>query len=268
MPNFDKEFFNIGYLDTLSYKQTFIHRINPGIKLVVTLVFILIVVSFSKYEIQRLIPYFAFPVFLMSAGEIPAGVILKKIFVVSPFVLFAGMFNPILDTAVVYTIWGIPVSGGWISYASIIIKFIITISSALLLIATTSFPGICYALDRLRVPKVFVMQLLFIYRYLFVLAEEAMRIVRARNMRAFGKHGRDIRTFINIIGTFLIRSIERSERIYHAICSRGFDGRINLLRDVRLKSTDIIFALTAVSAFIILRMYDIAELIGAAALKY
>src|SRR4030067_3646844 len=112
MPNFDKEYFNIGYLDTLSYRQTFIHRINPGIKLFVTLVFILIVVSFSKYEIHRLMPYFVFPVFLISAGEIPAGGILKKIFVVSPFVLFAGMFNPILDTTIVYTIWDIPVSGG------------------------------------------------------------------------------------------------------------------------------------------------------------
>ena len=148
-------------------------------------------------------PYFAFPVFLMSAGEIPAGVILKKIFVVSPFVLFAGMFNPILDTTIVYTIWGIPVSGGWISYASIIIKFILTISAALLLIATTSFPGVCRALERLHVPKVFVVQLFFFYRYLFVLAEETMRIVRARNMRTFGKHGRGIKTFINTIGTFL-----------------------------------------------------------------
>ena len=268
MPNFDKEYFNIGYLDALSYKQTFIHEINPGIKLVVTLVFILIVVSFSKYEIHRLMPYFVFPVFLISAGEIPAGVILKKIFVVSPFVLFAGMFNPVLDTTIVYTVSGIPVSGGWISYASIIIKFVLTISSALLLIATTSFPGICFALDKLRVPKIFVMQLLFIYRYLFVLAEEAMRIVRARNMRAFGKHGRDIKTYINIIGTFLIRSIERSERIYHAICSRGFDGRIRLLRDINLKFTDIIFALISVSVFIILRMYDIAELIGDAVLKF
>jgi len=95
-----------------------------------------------------------------------------------------------------------------------------------------------------------------------------MRIVRARNMRAFGRHGRGIKIFINIIGTFLIRSIERSERIYHAICSRGFDGRINLLRDTKLKFTDVMFALISVSVFIILRMYDIAELIGAAVLKF
>lgn len=268
MLNFDKEFFNIGYLDALSYKNTFIHRINPGIKLVVTLVFILMVVSFSKYEIQRLVPYFIFPVFILSAGEIPAGVILKKMLMVSPFVLFAGMFNPMLDTTAVYTIAGITVSQGWISYFSIIIKFILTISSAILLIATTSFPGICSALEKLHVPRIFVMQLLFIYRYLFVLAEEAMRIIRARNMRTFGKQGKDMKTFINIISIFLLRSIERSERIYHAICSRGFDGRIRLLRNFKIGPADVLFAVLSISAFLILRMYDITELLGNAALKY
>lgn len=268
MPNFDKAFFNIGYLDSLSYKETFVHKINPVIKVIVTLAFILTVVSFSKYEIHRLMPYFIFPVFLISAGDIPAWVILKKLLVVSPFVLFAGVFNPFLDPNIVYRISGFPVSGGWISYASIIIKFILTISAALLLIATTSFPGICFALDKMRVPKIFVMQLLFIYRYLFVLAEEAMRIVRARNMRTFGKHGRGIKIHINIIGTFLLRSMKRSERIYHAVCSRGFDGRIRLLRDYDFSPADVIFAVLSISLFLILRTYDIVELLGKAALNF
>ena len=268
MPNFDKAFFNIGHLDTLSYKDTFVHRINPAIKVVVTLVFILVVVSFSKYEIHRLMPYFIFQVFIIAAGDIPAGVILKKILVVSPFVLFAGIFNPLLDTNIVYRISGLPVSGGWVSYASIIIKFVLTISAALLLIATTSFPGICFALDKMRVPKIFVMQLLFIYRYLFVLAEEAMRIVRARNMRTFGNYGRDIKTFTSITGTFLLRSMERSERIYHAICSRGFDGRIRLLRDFKFSPADVIFVFLSISVFLILRIYDIVELLGKAMINF
>ncbi len=262
MPDFDTEYFNIGYLDTLSYKQTFIHRLNPGIKLIVTLAFILAVVSFPKYEIQGLLPFFIFPVFVIAAGDIPLKVILKKLLVVSPFVLFVGIFNPVLDTGIMYSVYGIKISGGWISFASIIIKFILTISAALLLVATTSFPGICFALDRLRVPKIFVVQLLFLYRYIFVLVEETMRIVRARNMRSFGKRGKNIKSFTNIVGVLLVRSIERSERIYQAICSRGFDGQIRLVKDFRLRFTDIIFATTAIAVFIIFRRYDVAEILG------
>lgn len=266
MPNFDTEYLNIGYLDTLSYKQTFIHGINPVIKLLVTLAFIFSVVSFPKYDVHRMVPFFLFPVLVISAGDIPVKAVLKKLLVVSPFVLFIGIFNPVFDTEIVYTIFGMPVSGGWISYASIMIKFVLTVSSALLLIATTSFPGICSALERLRVPKIFVVQLLFLYRYIFVLAEEVMRIVRARNMRSFGGKGKDIKTFININGVLLIRSIERSERIYQAICSRGFDGHIRLLKDSRIRFTDIMYSVITITLFIIFRKYDIADMLGKAVL--
>ena len=262
MFNFDKEYFNIGYLDTLSYKQTFIHGVNPVIKLVVTLVFIFSVVSFPKYEIHRMIPFFMFPVFVISIGDIPVKVILKKLLVVSPFVLFIGIFNPVFDTEIIYSVFGISVSGGWVSYASMIIKFILTISSALLLIATTSFPGICFALERLRIPRIFVVQLLFLYRYIFVLVEEVMKIIRARNMRSFGNKGKDIKSVINILGVLLVRSIERSERIYQAICSRGFDGQIRLLKDYKTGFADIIFAVITIAVFIIFRKYDITKMFG------
>lgn len=262
MINFDTEYFNIGYLDTLSYGQTFMHRLNPGIKLVVTMVFIVTVVSFPKYEISGMIPFFIFPVFIITAAGIPAGVIIRKVLVVSPFVLFVGIFNPLLDTRTMYSIFEINVSGGWVSLSSILIKFTLAISSSFLLIATTSFPGICLALGRLRTPKIIVMQLLFLYRYLFVLTEETMRIVRARNMRTFRRKGRELRTFINIAGVLLVRSMERSERIYQAMCSRGFDGRVRLMRDFRARGVDIIFASVAIAFFIALRNYNIPEIIG------
>ncbi|MDH4028445.1 MAG: cobalt ECF transporter T component CbiQ [Nitrospirota bacterium] len=262
MRSFDNAYFNIGHLDMLSYRQTFVHRLDPVVKLLVTLAFILFVVSFPKYEIGMLLPFFLFPVFIMSAGDIPVGVITRKLLVVSPFVLFVGIFNPVLDREVICIVFGVTVSGGWVSYASIVIKFILTISSALLLIATTSFPGICFALERLRVPRIFVVQLLFLYRYIFVLIEETMRIARARNMRTFGRRGRGVRTFINITGVLLVRSIERSERIYQAICSRGFDGQIRMLKEHRFGFADSIFTFVSIAAFAALRKYNIAEMIG------
>ena len=126
MISFDKEYFNIGYLDTLSYKQTVIHALDPAIKLIVTVVFIISVVSFPKYEVAGMLPFFIFPVFIISVGDIPARVILKKILVVSPFVLLLGIFNPMLDTRPLYNIMGFSISGGWVSYASIITVAFVT----------------------------------------------------------------------------------------------------------------------------------------------
>jgi cobalt/nickel transport system permease protein len=73
------------------------------------------------------------------------------------------------DTRTAAVIFGISLSAGWISFLSILLKFALTVSAALLLIATTSFPGVCHALRRLGFPALFVSQLLFLYRYVFVL---------------------------------------------------------------------------------------------------
>jgi cobalt/nickel transport system permease protein len=265
MFTFDREYFNLGYLDTLSYKDTIIHRIDPRIKLIVTFAFILTVVSFPKYELSGMIPFFIFPVMLFSLGDVPAKFILKKLLVVSPFVIFVGIFNPLFDSVTMYEFYGINISGGWLSFLSIIIKYILTVSAALLLIATTSFPGVCYGLQRLSLPSIFVSQMLFIYRYIFVLMDETMKIVRARNMRSFGNKGTSIKVFINIIGVILIRTIEKAERIYSAMLSRGFDGRLRSSKKYKITFGDIFIALICLSAFYFLRKYNVSVILGNAA---
>ena len=261
---FDLEYFNIGYLDTLSYKNTFVHRLDPRVKILTSFIFILFVVSFPKYELSGLIPFFFYPVFLLAVGDIPLKAIAKKVIFVSPFAIFIGIFNPLLDTDVILTPFGIPISGGWISFFSIVIKFILTVSTALLLVAVTSFPGICEGLERLRFPRLLVIQLLFLYRYLFVLLEETLRIVRAREARSFGQKGREVKTFIRLISILLLRTVERSERIYQAMLSRGFRGEIRVHKRYSLRFQEIIFLVFSVIIFYVLRNYDIVHLIGTA----
>lgn len=259
---FDEEFFNLGYLDTLSYKDTFVHRLDPRIKIIVSLIFILFVISFNKYEISGLFPFLLFPVFLLTAGNIPVKAIFKKVLFISPFAIFIGIFNPIIDRQVLIAPFGIPVSGGWLSFFSIIIKFILTVSTALLLIAVTSFPGICEALSRMKMPKLFVIQLLFLYRYIFVLLDVALRMVRARDARAFGNKGKDIKTFIRLISVLLIKSIDRAERVYQAMLARGFNGEIKVLKKYKLGFTDLIFGISSVLLFYIFRNYNISNYFG------
>ncbi|MEW6584263.1 MAG: cobalt ECF transporter T component CbiQ [Nitrospirota bacterium] len=261
---FDLEYFNIGYLDTLSYKETFVHRLDPRIKIIVSFAFILSVVSFPKYELSSLMPFFLYPAFLLTAGNIPLNAIAKKVLFISPFALFIGVFNPLLDTETMIAPFGLQVSGGWISFFSIIVKFVLTVSTALLLIAITSFPGICEALERMKMPKVFVIQLLFLYRYLFVLLEEALRMIRAREARSFGARGKEMKTFIKLISVLLIRSMERSERVYRSMVSRGFRGEIRVLKKHRMTLGDIAFAAGSLSLFYFLRKYDIVTLLGEA----
>ena len=260
--NFDEKYYNIGFLDQLSYKNTFVHRLDPRIKLIVTLLFLFTVISFSKYEIVALLPFFLYPVLLMTIGEIPLMFILKKVALVSPFAIFIGIFNPLLDSGQVFIFKGLTISAGWLSFFSILIKFTLTVSTALLLVATTSFPGVCHALRQLGVPSLFVSQLLFLYRYIFVLMEETMRIVRARNMRSFEQHGKGIKVFVRIVGILFIRTVERAERVYYAMLSRGFQGDMPTLKRFHIKAGDLAFAVSVAVFLYIFRFYPATEILG------
>jgi cobalt/nickel transport system permease protein len=229
---------------------------------IATMLFLLTVISFPKYEVVALVPFFLFPVLLATLGEIPVRFILKKVLFVSPFAILIGVFNPFLDTRTVAVISGIPISAGVISFLSILLKFALTVSAALLLIATTSFPGVCHALRRLGLPSLFVSQLLFLYRYLFVLMEEAMRITRARDMRSFGIRGLGVSVFVRLIGILFLRTVDRAERIYCAMLSRGFQGDIPTLTRSRMAGKDLAF-MAATAIFLgVFRFYPVTEGIG------
>ena len=259
---FDKEYYNIGLLDRVSYQNTLVHRLDPRVKLIATLLFLFTVISFSKYEIIALFPFFLYPVLLMTLGDIPLLFIIKKVLLVSPFAIFVGIFNPLLDGGQIVLLHGLTISAGWLSFFSIMIKFLLTVSTALLLIATTSFPVVCHALRQLGVPSLFVSQLLFLYRYIFVLMEEAMRIVRARDMRSFGRRGTGIRIFVRLVGILFLRTVERAERIYYAMLSRGFQGDIPTIKRFRITARDLGFAAFVIAFLFIFRFYPVSEELG------
>jgi len=259
---FDEEYFNIGYLDRLSYRNTIIHRLDPRSKVIVTMLFVITVISYPKYEVMSLIPFFVFPVIMITLSDTPFMFIVKKVLFVSPFALFIGIFNPLFDAGTVALWQGIHISAGWISLLSIMTKFTLTISAALLLIATTSFPGICHALQRLGIPGLFTSQLLFLYRYIFVLMEEAMRMIRARDLRTFGSHRLSMKVFVRLIGLLFIRTVERAERIYQAMLSRSFTGNILSIKQHRFKLSDAAFVFLTITFLVALRLFNVTEMLG------
>jgi cobalt/nickel transport system permease protein len=264
---FDNAYFNLGYLDTLSYRDTFVHRLDPRAKLITTLLFIITVVSIPKYEIAALLPFLLFPILLFSLSDIPVAFILKKVLLVSSFAVFIGIFNPLIDRQTAYSAFGFTVSGGWLSFLSIMLKFFLTITSALLLIATTSFPGVCHALQKMGMPEIFVSQLLFLYRYIFLLLEEAMKIVRARDMRSFGKKGLGIKPAINLFGTLFLRTVERAERVYQAMLSRGFSGRLNIARTYCFTIADALFVGLTILFLYLFRAHDVVGMMGRVSMR-
>jgi len=258
----ESSYLDIGYLDFLARRKSFIHQLDPRAKLLTTLVFIAVVVSFGKYSVTGLIPFVIYPVSLMALGNLPPGYLFKKILVAAPFALFIGIFNPVLDREIMVRLGHVGISGGWISFASIMIRFFLTVSAALILIASTGFNEICLALRKMGMPAGLSVQLLFLVRYLFVLIEEASRMNRARAVRSFDGKGMGMKVFSHMIGQLLLRTIDRARRIHLGMLCRGFDGELRLLRSFQLNGRDLSFILGWSMLFVLMRRYDVPQLVG------
>ncbi len=268
MTKIDTTLFTINHIDDLSYQDTPIHHLDPRVKVLTTLLFIIIVVSFDKYEISALIPFVIYPVTVLAIGNIKLSLLLKKMMIAVPFALLIGIFNPILDRAPLITLGQISISGGWTSFISIMIRFFLTVGAALTLIATTGFNAVCMALEKLGTPQVFVVQLMFLYRYLFVLADETIRMHQARALRTFNKTGMGIRVFGSMVGHLLLRTLGRAQRIHLAMNCRGFDGQIKVMSHLRIGFAEIIFMIIWSTFFIVMRFYNIPRLLGILLMEY
>jgi cobalt/nickel transport system permease protein len=255
-------FLDVGRLDRLARQDTPIHRLDPRVKVVTAAVFLACVVSFDKYEVAALLPYAVFPVTLAGLGRVPLGYLGKRVLLVAPFAVLVGIFNPLLDREVVMRLGSIGISGGVLSFASILIRFALTIGTTIVLIAVTSFDGLCLGLQRLGVPRVFTLQLLILYRYIFVLADEGMRLVRARALRSFGRRGLGMRVYGSLLGHMLLRTLDRARRIHAAMRCRGFTGEIRSARRLAMGRADLTFAVGWCVAFLILRAVSVPGLVG------
>ncbi|MDO8964126.1 MAG: cobalt ECF transporter T component CbiQ [Coriobacteriia bacterium] len=264
MPSIEDGLYQLGRLDRLASQDTAVHRVDPRAKVLTTFVFLICVVSFGKYELLAMLPFLLFPVALVSEGNLPARYILSRLLVAAPFALVVGVFNPLLDREIFAHIGSLGIAGGWVSYASIILRFLLTTAAAIVLVGTTSMSGVCNALERLGVPDVLSTQLLLLYRYIFVLGEEVMRMARARALRSFGGRGMGPSVYAQMLGHLLLRTYARAQRIYLAMKSRGFDGHVRALRRLRFTGADVAFLLGWSAFFVLARVHNLPLLIGAA----
>jgi cobalt/nickel transport system permease protein len=235
------------FLDRYSDLDSFIHRLDPRTKVITTFAFILLVVLTPPTGWQAFALYFAIIAGLVLLSRIPTLHVLKRSLVIVPFVLFIAIFIPFLksgEPSGSYNIWIWQVSSsGLLILWNVLIKAWLSMLSLILLSSTTKFSELLNGLEQLRMPKVMVMILSFMYRYIFVLVDEVIRMKQARDSRNFGgKRTWQLKTIGNMVGTLFLRSYERGERVYGAMVARGFDGETRTLSTPHFRMADLYFA--------------------------
>jgi cobalt/nickel transport system permease protein len=141
-------------------------------------------------------------------------------------------------------------SHGLTRFGSMLLKSWLSVQMAVVLTASTRFPDLLRAMRDVGLPKVMVSVAGFAYRYIFVIADEVLRMMRARAARSGAGEERSGGSVFwraqvtgGMAGSLFLRSIERSERVYDAMVARGYDGEVRALRPPALEPWDVLVAL-------------------------
>ena len=247
-----------------------IPKINARVKLFLTLALILTV---------SLLPIAAWAAYILSYAIVFSleyisrkgiNYYLKRSLFVLPFILSA---LPLVFTAPSYTWYTLPFTkldvslNGIERLGSIIIKTWLSVQAAAILSSTTSTVDILAALRHYKLPRIFVEIISLMLRYLFILQDEAERLLRARASRSPVILGNGVtsggtvfwraKVSGTMVGSLMLRSFERGERVYQAMLSRGYDGETLVSEANGLKPNDWMILIVGMSSLFVLLIFGI-----------
>jgi cobalt/nickel transport system permease protein len=251
------------FLDRYRQGTSLVHRLDPRLKLLATLAFVLAVTTTPAGAWLAFAALAALVVAAIRVAEVPLVEGLKRSTIALPFAGMVAISLPFTTGGEVVWSWqpfgfaqggsfgfaqGGPLNWtltvtdeGLVLFAMVVVKAWLSIMVSGLLVVSTPFPDLLKAMRSLHVPAVLTATISFMYRYLFVLVDEAMRLQTARAARSAGP-GRAMwwraRVLGGMIGSLFIRSYERSERIFAAMLSRGFSGEVRTLTHLTWQARD------------------------------
>ena len=253
--------------DRYHHGHSLIHQLDPRVKVVVTIAFIISNAVLPDGAWIAFALAWAFLLLANALAKLGLGFTFRRSFIALPFALIA--------VTVLFSIPGEPLytfrlfmstvtitDAGVLRFVSIVIRSWLSVQMAILLVATTEFPKVVHALNHLRIPTIITVIILFLYRYLFVLSDEVLRLLRARQARSAVVPGRSsggtvawrARIVGHMAGQLFLRSYERSDRIYNAMLSRGYKGELMTMHPHTYQRRDVMIGILSVLGLILMQI--------------
>lgn len=198
------------FLDRYSRRESVIHRMQPGWKVVVSLVIVVSIVAPTHLDTAVHAGTAVILGVITALSRVPFRFVLRRLVLFEPLVVGIALLSLLRPDGITI-------------FATIVVKSTLCLWVAILLANSTPFDALLAVLRRARFPGVLVTVLALFYRYIFVLIDEAERMTRARRSRTVDRS--KVGTWwvlATVVGQLFIRSTERAERIYLAMQSRGW----------------------------------------------
>jgi len=232
-------------------------RIDARIKLLVTLIVLVMVLSYQGVGFQLLVTVLS--LILIMSMKVPWRLFLLRfseplIIVLVVFLLkvFFSGHDPLFS----FNVLGFQLTGyreGLGEGIAIGSRIMAAISLMAVLVYATPFPELMAALSWMKVPRGFIEILLYAYRYIFVLFEEAMVIYQAqKNRLGYANFRNRFSSFGVLTGSLILKAFEQSQTLSTAMVQRGYDGNMPLFQSRPFRSSEILLSCLVVTAMGIL----------------
>ncbi len=248
------------FLDKYGHLNSPLHRIDARIKLLSAFAFILIIVSEPRGVLFPFIYYSMVIAVLVRVSNVPGRFILSRCLIVSPFILLAAVFYP-LSSMITGEFGGLPAYQAEYRIAlSIILKAFSAVIILTLLVSTDKFHNLLQGLRKLRMPRLLGIISALMYRYIFILTDEALKTRMARESRTPGKLNiNKFKVYGNQSAMIFIRSMDRSQIIYNSMLSRGFTGEFPGMQKTAISGRDVAFFIFFISILLVIRLTNTGQ---------
>lgn len=216
MKDISKAIYDIRKIDELGDMNTKIHKIDSAIKIIVTIIYVIKILSIKQFTILNITCIVLYPLILFIIGKVQIKFILKKVIYVFPIILGLSAINLIIDFSYSEI------------YFSVLLLFKCTFAlvGALLLIVTTGINNLALGLKKLKIPNILIMQILMLHRYVILMMEECYKVKSAYELRTLGEKSMTMKDYVQIVGQMFLKTLDISENVYEAMKLRGFEGEL------------------------------------------
>lgn len=205
---------HVAGLEAVAAGHSPVHRLDPRVKIVGLIGLVVVSVTMPPGAWYAFVAVFVILVGLAAAGRLPPGHVARRMNVEIPFLLAAAVLPFTAEDGVRLAI-------------TVGCKITIGVLAMIVLSSTTPFPRLLRGFEALRAPRLILAIVSFMWRYLHVLGEEVTRMKRAREARGYSPSWVwQTASSGPLIATMFVRALERGERVYLAMLSRGYAGSI------------------------------------------
>ncbi|MDI9395780.1 MAG: cobalt ECF transporter T component CbiQ [Euryarchaeota archaeon] len=257
-----------------SYKNSPIHRLDPRVKLLFALAIIIYVVSLPRIHEKNMLRLPAVEVYLLLlvlAAKLDLRYFFLRVLAILPFGLGIAIIQPFLRPAFIenYTLYpldlplGLSITYEGLAFGiSLLAKFLVCVTSIVLLSSTTRMRDMVVAASRIGIPQEFTLLLSMMVRYLFLFWAVLKRIMIAQQTRLFDIWNKDVpRKWIieqvgNSMSSIFIRSYEQGERTYISMLCRGYgSGHEKSYYRTKIRTADLLFLLLSAGCILYIHLY-------------